>query len=396
MIDWITARVPVRSASDLKTGEVSSVNKEGEVEWVSPKRISVRGPYSGSVTVRSVGIGVVEIAGSPAKFLQGHNAFGSDDLQGVGAAMIERACKSLGLELLDEELVSVRHGRYDLLRVDINYSFATGSRANVLAWIDSAAAVGSLQHRGRGRFRKSTVAWGEGSRYWKLKAYSKGAETEARNHELPETLPMRTRLAAWSDDKLRIELELHVRQLRKLGLDRASSWRNGIPWELFREYLAKLRLGGHVVLDPAALQSIPLTLRPTYSNWVHGSELLSLMSRAKYFRHRRQLLEYGINIGVPPQTGQVPTIRLSEYLETPCMEVPSWAVGTELYCEPAYDDEGAVGEQGSISVRQGSGVTRMAAKLGPAAPQPFLISAHLETVRTQAEHEYHNPLKKVA
>lgn len=368
MIDWLTVRVLIRSAVMLRTGEVTSVDADGVVNWVSPTRMSVQGSYSGSVTARRLRNGEVEFAGSPAKFLQGHNIFGSDDLQGIGAAMIERACGSLGLELLDEELVAVRDGRYELLRVDINYSFATGSRANALAWINSAAAVGSLQHRGKGQLRKSTVTWGESSRYWKLKAYSKGNEIEARNHELPEALPMRTQLAAWGDDKLRVELELHVRQLRKMGLEWASSWRPETPWELFQSYLAKLRLGGQVVLNPVDLQSIPLALRQTYSNWVHRADLLSLMSRAKYYRHRKQLLEYGINIGVPPQPEMMPTIPLNQYLEMPCAKVPMWAIGTELYYEPGYDSDGVVGEQGSITVRRESGVNRMAAGAQPRAP----------------------------
>ena len=223
MIDWLTAHVPVCSAAKLRTGEISSVDADGLVLWVSPTRISVRGSYLGTITVRKLKNGLIEFAGSPAKFLQGHNLFGSDDLRGLGAAMIERACAALELDLLDSERADIRAGCYDLMRVDINYSFATGSRANALAWIDSAAAVGSLQHRGRGRLRKSTVTWGEGSRNWKLKAYSKGDEIEARNHELPEALPMRSQLAAWGNDKLRIELELHVRELRKLGLEQASS-----------------------------------------------------------------------------------------------------------------------------------------------------------------------------
>jgi II/X family phage/plasmid replication protein len=360
MIDWITARVSVRAASQLETGRIISFDADGVVNFSIPRRISTRGSHDSTVSMRRIGDSQhIEIAGSPAKFLQGHNLFGSDDLQGIGAAMIERVCGSLGLELLDEELFAVREGRYELLRVDINYSFATGSRANVLAWIDSAAAVGSLQHRGRGRLHNSsTVSWGEGSRYWKLKAYSKGDEIETRGRKLPETLPMRAQLAEWGDDKLRIELELHVRQLRKLGFQRASSWRKETPWQLFRGYLARLRLGGHVVLTPAALQSIPLSLRQTYSNWVHGADLVSLMSRAKYFRHRSQLLEHGINIGVPPQPGQVPTIPLSQYLQMPCAEVPAWVMGTEVYYESGYEKEGLVGGERSIRVRRESGVTR--------------------------------------
>src|ERR1700686_517408 len=84
LIDWLTAHIPIRSAAALRTGEVSSVDADGVVEWVSAKRKSVQGSHSGSITVKRFRDGVVEFAGSPAKFLQGHNVFGSDDLQGLG------------------------------------------------------------------------------------------------------------------------------------------------------------------------------------------------------------------------------------------------------------------------------------------------------------------------
>jgi hypothetical protein len=51
MIDWITAHVPIRSAVGLRTGELSSVDSDGVVEWVSAKRKSVPGSHSGSITV---------------------------------------------------------------------------------------------------------------------------------------------------------------------------------------------------------------------------------------------------------------------------------------------------------------------------------------------------------
>jgi II/X family phage/plasmid replication protein len=396
VIDWLTAHVQIRAAAGLNTGEVSCVDADGVVEWVSAKRKNVQGSHSGTISVKRFRNGLIEFAGSPAKFLQGHNVFGSDDLLSLGSAMIERACATLGLELLDSELADIQAGRYDLKRVDINYSFATGTRENALAWIKTAASVLDLPRRGGGWLdRSTTVMWGgKKSRYWKLKAYCKGKELEA--HELAGSLPKRTELQEWSDDKLRIELELHARQLQKRGLECASSWRIGTAQELFREYLAKLRLGGHLMLSVAAVQSLPYRLRPTYTNWARGEDLRQLMSRPTYYRHCRELLEFGINIAVPPQQEQVSSIPLSQYLETPCMEVPVWAVGTEVYCNPACDNERVVEGKGSIRVRQESGVTRMAAKAAPGAPQPLVVSNHEESVHTQTQLERHNPLGEAA
>jgi II/X family phage/plasmid replication protein len=362
MIDWITAHVLIQSSATFRTGEVTSSDEDGVVKWVSSKRKSVQGSYSGAITVRGFRNGMVEFAGSPAKFLQGHNLFGSDDLQSLGAAMIERACAALRLELVDSELADIRGGRYDLKRVDINYSFATESRENTLGWIRKAAATGTLMSRGAGRLRKSsTLTWGEGSRHWKLKAYSKGKELEASGHELSDTLPMRTQLAEWGNDKLRIELELHTRELKKLGLARASSWRKEIPRQQFEVYLAKLRLGDQVMLSHATVKALSSHLRMTYGCWVKGLDLLQLISRAKYHRHRKLLLKCGVNIALPPEANSHSAIPLSQYLEGPCAEAPAWAVDTALYYEPRYDDAGVMGGKGSITVRRKSGVTRILA-----------------------------------
>lgn len=396
VIDWITAHVPIRSAAGLRTGEVSSVDADGVVEWVSAKRKSVQGSHSGTITIKRFPDGTVEFAGSPAKFLQGHNVFGSDDLLGLGSAMIERACAASDLELLDSELADIRAGRYDLKRVDINYSFVTGTRENALAWIKAAASVLDLPRRGPGRLDHSTtVIWGEKSRYWKLKAYCKGKELEARDHQLSASLPKRTELKEWSDDKLRVEVTLLARPLKTQGLNRASSWRDGTPRELFDEYVAKLRVGKHQMLTSAGVQSLPHRLRQTYTNWIRGEDLRQLMADATYYRHLNALLKHGINIAVPPQ-GQVSSIPLSQYLETPCMEVPAWAVGTELYWQPDNYDKGVVAGRGSITVRRESGVTRMAAKAAPGAPQSLVVGNHEESVDPQTQLERHNPLGEAA
>jgi II/X family phage/plasmid replication protein len=310
----------------------------------------------------------LELAGSPAKFLQGHNVFGSDDLASLGAAMIELVCWSLSLELVDHELTAIRFGQYKLQRVDFNYRFPTGSRSNVLAWIDTAAAVGTLVQRGRGKLRESgTVIWGEVSRYWKLKAYSKGEEIEARHHELPEGLPMRSRLAEWSHAKLRVELELRARQLRKLGLNQASSWRVETPKNLFIDYVAKLRLGEPVMLNANDVKSLPYRLRQTYTNWLRCENLMQRMSKPTYYRHRRELLEHGINIAVFPPKEASATIMLNERMAKPCVEVPSWAMGTQLCWDQELNDRALADRRESVMLRRRSSVTRIEAVTAPIA-----------------------------
>jgi II/X family phage/plasmid replication protein len=61
--------------------------------------------------------------GNPSKFLQGHNIFGSDDLLSLVYDTYRKVCDALSLRPQLAELGTVREGRYDLSRTDINYSF---------------------------------------------------------------------------------------------------------------------------------------------------------------------------------------------------------------------------------------------------------------------------------
>jgi II/X family phage/plasmid replication protein len=393
MIDWITARVPVRAASQLKTGEITSCDPDGVLDWAIPKRINTRGSHDTTVSVRRIGDSVLEFAGSPAKYLQGHNAFGSDDLIGLGTAMITRACRRLGIELVESEIDDIRAGRYNLLRVDVNYSFATRSRANALAWIEQAAMVGSVKRRGRARIQGSSSAmWGEKSRHWKLKAYSKGAEITAPKHKLPTSLPQRDQLSAWCEDKLRIEVELKARYLRKLGLHQASSWSSGTALGLFQEHLSRLQLGGNLVLNPAEVESLPYRLRPTHSLWSQGANLRQLMSDATYYRHRTELMKRGINIGVPPRQEAATTIPLSQYIVSPCIEVPAWAVGAGLYFDPGKDGEELDEGWSSLSVRRRYGVTSTRPMPEPATPQAPADRTGEDIGHAQAQCGHHKPI----
>jgi II/X family phage/plasmid replication protein len=239
--------------------------------------------------------------------------------------MILRVCERRAIELTTDELREIEAGRFRLLRVDINQSFAAGSRVEAERWI-KRAAVATLKHRGRGQQPgPTTVIWGERSRCWSLKAYAKGTELEARRHQLPSTVPMRTKLLSWADDKVRIELMLRSRELKKLGLDCAASWAAGTALQLFREYLSRLQLGS-VSFTPSILELIPQHLRLTHLLWSEGKDLKELFSKSKRHRHRQKLLEYGIDIGAPHQADVAMDTPLARYLELPA-ETPDWATG---------------------------------------------------------------------
>lgn len=54
MIDWFTGIRPC-THRPLPAGSVVSVDADGEIEWETVKRLTVRGSYEATMKVRSVG-----------------------------------------------------------------------------------------------------------------------------------------------------------------------------------------------------------------------------------------------------------------------------------------------------------------------------------------------------
>jgi II/X family phage/plasmid replication protein len=310
-----------------------SLTPDGEIEWQTPKWLQARGSHDATLAVKAR-VGEIELSGSPAKFLQGHNAFGSDDLLGLCVEVVTRALDQLGIELEPREREDLENGLFSVLRVDVNYSYCTGGRANALAWIRAAEQHGYLQHRGRGMLKGTTVVWGSKSRYWQLKAYCKGQEIEAHKHRLPQELVHRSNVEMWCDDKLRVELQMNARYLRERSLDVAANWRSDTPSVLHSEHLSRLTLSGEMRLGPSERDALSRELRKTYELWASGSDVRELLSRRTFYRHRARLLPLGVDIAVAQPNPRANVVPLVRYIEAVPAPVPQWAIGTPLYFEP--------------------------------------------------------------
>ena len=81
MIDWVTARLPCTNTGLICDGQVVKIGADGEIEWTTQTRLSVTGSHDSSISIRSLTENTIEILGNPAKWLQGHNLFGSNDLR---------------------------------------------------------------------------------------------------------------------------------------------------------------------------------------------------------------------------------------------------------------------------------------------------------------------------
>jgi len=253
---------------------------------------------------------------------------------------ISKVCEVLELNPTEEEKHSWHEGDYTLSRVDVNKMYSLGTREHVLSFIRDLEQTASSKV-GAGLFKGTTLYFNDKSRRWQFKAYSKGQEIEAKGHRLPAGLSL-TELAKFADDKLRLEFRYMHLELDRLRLTRGRDWkRESVDIDrLHAKYLERIDMNEQKL--NVIEEQLPTKLLATYLMWKSGQDLRQLLSRNTFYRHRQELLEYGINISkkapvetpvsnVVPIRPPRPFIHLRDLVEC---DIPEWAKGTSLYFEP--------------------------------------------------------------
>lgn len=334
MIDWLTVRVWV--AARVEAGQVVCIDADGVIEWRCERRQEIPGSYSAQVTVRRNGFdGTLEISGNPAKWFQGHNVFGTDDLRGVSQAFVEAVCARLDHSLDEEERGRIREGIIVISRIDVTESWDFGTRPRALSAVAALGHCSHLSHRGRGSLvAEGTCIWGKGSRRWNGKAYSKGLELT--KHRLHPELPQAAAIETVAQGLVRFEFTVRAMELKRRGLDMVCNWSKvGVtPGALHAELMSQLTISDAAMIDTHQLDELPLRLCLIYDAWKAGKDLRALLPRRTFYRHRTALLAFGIDIASvqPHQASNVVPLRV--ILTGQRFEVPSWSIGTSLYFEP--------------------------------------------------------------
>ena len=334
MIDWVTGKFWIthnpevlRSGQSIRTKIVDGVET---IEYDIANRLSVKGSHDASITIRSHTDGMVEISGNPAKFLQGHNVFGTNDLKYLVAKMIDKLCMIDELELkpTDVEYENIQQGIYHLSRVDVNEHFAFPSAQVARAWLRAAGNSANMKFRGAGLFKEGTLYF-EGKRYIP-KIYFKYDEINSKDksHRLPDELLQIPELIEYAEKSLRFEIKILSTQLKDWYLHLGCNWDADTATMLINDqFISKLQLSANMPIENEVIESLPKNLRLTYTAWVNGEDLRQVLSRPTFYRYRTRLMQYGIDISIvkdieKEQSNIVPMIR---YLEAVPMGIPDWA-----------------------------------------------------------------------
>lgn len=337
MIDWITARVPCTVPGHINGGAVIFIDASGKVERETDRRLQVRGSHESTLAVRGGG-GELEISGNPAKWLQGHNLFGSSHPIKLVYWVMRRLIPLLSLSPTLDERRSWVYGNYDLLRVDATRMYDLGSNAEVVRFLSGAAVVAKGRYQKASAYGSDTVYIGQRSSRATVKFYNKLQELLTRGHMLPDTLTPEERqmLLEFAEGQLRYELTLRSKELAERGLRPASAWSSETADRLLNERLGKIELNDALRLAEDVVGQLPPKLVPIYDAWRAGRDLKQLYAKNTFYRYRRQLLAFDIDIAevrpreIVPETQYLMGRPLKSFLVGPGVSIPEWAKGTDL------------------------------------------------------------------
>lgn len=331
MVDWVTCELPCAHEGKLYSGQVYSVDPFGREEWSTEKALSLVGSFDSRIQLKTSGSlngqhTHILFSGNPVKFLQGHNIFGSCDLNYLMTKTFEKLLANplLGLRPTELDMQRIRSGHYSLSRVDINQSYHLANREEVLMWLRAAGDSARLRHRGSGLFSGETLYFGKKSRRLAFKLYSKGHELAARGHNLPQGLQI-PELLQFADQCLRFEAVIRSMELKRLGLNTASAWSADSATILLKDFISRIEVTGTFMLPNDVLASLPSHLKPVYELWLRGADMRVQYSRPTFYRHRKALRQYDIDIAItrgPDLSNVVPLYRV---LEAVPVSIPQWA-----------------------------------------------------------------------
>jgi hypothetical protein len=164
----------------------------------------------------------------------------------------------------------------------------------------------------------ATVEYGRGSKYVYGKIYAKHAEFEAHlrrksgSHVAVEVVDF-----CKSCGVLREEFTLKSRFLNQNGIAYLGALNQQVLVDI---YLARSQFRRLADVKYENFDDLPRHLRATYVSWQNGFP--QGISRATFYRHRRQLFAYGVDISVPSNVRILP-VRL-KVVEIAALEAPDW------------------------------------------------------------------------
>jgi II/X family phage/plasmid replication protein len=290
-------------------------------------------PYEGFATT-------LFIDGNLCKFLQGHNIFGSRDLNRLLYLAFKKIVFFLSDHFQGHDLQiraaekQILAGEYLVKMLDINQLYDCGNDLSVESWLH-AAEMRAVSRGGRAKRDKGTVYLAKNSKRHAFKFYNKYREINAdKKHRLPNEL-QGLGLESFVLGKLRGELRIFGKELQERhGITHGKHLDETVIQTLYNDYISRITMTAQVHLIDEQLMALPRNVQMTYDYWRRGLSCKELLPRNTFYRHRKILLEHGVDIlsnCLEPEelakSNVVPMIRIIEAIP---VAIPQWAYEKNL------------------------------------------------------------------
>lgn len=253
------------------------------------------------------------------KALQGHNVFGTNNVESLCIAVIRLIYANLELKLPFSEEQDIRNHGILLGRLDITCSYKVKSPHEVDQALNCIHEHFLAEGKTWSTYGKEVIeAVYNQQRSSRIcdKFYNKGRELSASRKGLPHDIPGRQLIVDLAQRLIRFEVTYRGRELADLGLGYAHNWGNKRVKEELSLRLQQFNFQGELLSSLAVEKHHDLNASCSmfYDLWSKGVHLAKYRANPTIMRARKVLLErHSVDIFQKANTGC--TVSLREVLD---------------------------------------------------------------------------------
>lgn len=311
-------------------GLVAYLDSDGEIERTTLKSVRHEGSDSTSIQIRCDGKQVF-VAGNVGRFNRPDNVFNYDlestmslinqilvdlDIPPFTAGeRIYRSYKNKAGEVVDA--VEYTGARFSELHCTENYSTGSAQAAQDFLYNSGMVKPG----RQKTRAYPTGAVYGEGSRFKSEKIYNKAEDLIrlVKSGKLTDSRYIKE-LIQWCKEQGMVRAEIQYRNyLARHGL---AFWGEVTHIDLEKHFKEdeKIMIKNTEIFD---VDKLTRTYRTTYFDYINGVDLKNRMTKTTFYKHRKELLKYGIDIAITLNVQRLP-VQTKVIEISPCVARPDF------------------------------------------------------------------------
>ena len=313
----------------IHDGLVAHLDDNGEVVRKHFKPKAHKGSHDSQIVIKSDGR-TLWLSGNVGRFSRPDNVFnfGLDDTEKIMNKILDGAGLprfTKGEYIEESKIVKGRRRYYNhytgakYSRFDLTENYITGSQSNASDFLHWLLAQRLTRGEVTGYGNNETVVYNTGSKYIYAKLYNKYLELIRHNKNTDNEVIQKLINYCHQNGIVRLELTLKQRYLHQ---NKIRDYGQFTEYELFKEFRKfEQKLEVRMMHDVEENQ-LTGTVLGTYHAYKNGENLKARLSKTTYYRHKKELLKYGVDISVPHNVTSL-TVK-PRYIDVTPAATPAW------------------------------------------------------------------------